>query len=57
MSEIKTTHFTSYPFATCPNCRQNPCQLKTIKDDNYFEHNTQWIIFKCLGCGECFKAE
>jgi len=54
---MMTTNFTTYPFAICPNCRQQPPQLKPIKDDNYFEHNTQWIFFECLGCGECFKAE
>ena len=54
---MKTTNFTTYPFAICPNCREQPCSLKPIKDENYFEHNTQWIDFECLGCGECFRAE
>ena len=54
---MKTTSFTTYPFAICPYCKENPCGLKPIKDANYFEHNTQWIDFECLSCGECFRAE
>lgn len=51
---MKVVKFKIYPFADCPIC--NKCYCKPIKDDNYFEHNIQWIAFECLNCGECFKA-
>lgn len=54
---MKTSKFTSYPFATCPYCKSVPSYCKTIKDENYFEHNIQWQIKQCMDCGKEFKAE